>query len=155
MTATTRFETLNFSVQIKAPCAKVYQLMLDEQGYRQWTQPFHPTSHYVGSWQTGQELHFIALDDGVPCGMLSRVLVNQPAERVTLEHIGILDRGEAIYSSEKVAAFAGARETYVFTPNDDGCLLQIEMDTSTEWRDYFLTSWPAALTALQQLCEQS
>lgn len=148
---------LHVEITIAASCAHVYQQMLDEQGYRHWTRPFHPTSHYRGNWQTGSEMQFIALENGVACGMLSRVVCNEPARQVSLVHLGILQNGEAIYSGEPVAAFAGAREIYLFSPlsqrSGEGCLLQIEMDTTAQWRDYFLTSWPAALAALKLLCE--
>ena len=63
---------LNFSIDIKAPLAKVCQLMLDDAGYRQWTTPFHPGSFFIGDWQTGSTMWFVAEENGQQQGMAAR-----------------------------------------------------------------------------------
>lgn len=42
--------TLHYHITIRAPKARVYQLMLADASYREWTSEFAPGSYYKGSW---------------------------------------------------------------------------------------------------------
>ncbi len=145
--------TLHFSIEIKAPVAKVCQLMLDDAGYRQWTAPFHPTSHFIGNWQTGSKMWFVAEEHGRQQGMVSRIVAHIPQQHLYIEHIGILKDGTEILQGADVEPWAGAREDYHFTALPDGCRLDVQMDSQQQWADFFQHTWPKALAALKALAE--
>lgn len=50
---------LHFSIQIKAPKEKVWQTMLDDPTYRQWTRVFMPGSYFEGAWEEGSKIRFV------------------------------------------------------------------------------------------------
>lgn len=57
---------LQFKVSINAPVTKTYDFMLgisDKSTYEQWTSLFNPTSTYEGSWDKGNKILFIGVDE--------------------------------------------------------------------------------------------
>lgn len=144
---------LHFTIDIKASPAHVHQLMLDDPTYRVWTAPFHPGSQFVGDWQTGSKILFIAVEAGQQQGMVSRIVANEPGQHVFIEHLGILKDGVEILSGPEVEPWAGAREDYYFQPIADGCRLEVQMDSQQEWADFFRQTWPKALQLLKSLAE--
>jgi len=57
---------LQFKVSINAPDAKIYDFMLginSKSTYEQWASLFNPTSTYKGSWDKGNKILFIGVDE--------------------------------------------------------------------------------------------
>ncbi|WP_009032384.1 SRPBCC family protein [Indibacter alkaliphilus] len=145
---------MNFEILIKAPVEKVYETMLAEDTYKQWTYAFYPGSFYRGSWDEGEKILFIARDsEGNEGGMVARVKKSIPNEVVSLEHYGILDKGEEITEGPEISIWAGALEEYRFEPVAGGTLLKIISDTNREYQEYFENTWPKALESLKSICE--
>lgn len=146
---------LNFEIEINAKVDRVYSIMLDENGYREWTSEFNPGSHYKGSWEKGSKILFIGVDpDGNTGGMVSRIKEHIPMEFVSIEHIGILHNDKEITSGQEVESWSGALENYTFIQHGSSTLLKIDMDANEEFESYFMESWPKALNKLKSICEQ-
>ena len=59
-------QKLQFTVSIDAPVTRVYDVMLginSKSTYEQWTALFNPTSTYEGSWDKGNKILFIGVDE--------------------------------------------------------------------------------------------
>lgn len=146
--------TLNFSVEISAPVEKVFSTMLEEEGYKQWTSIFNSASHYVGSWEKGSTIQFLGCDDqGNMGGMISMIKENIPNRYVSIEHLGIIENGEAITSGPKVESWAGAHENYAFSEDKGITTLKVSLDTGSGFDDYFNSTYPKALEKLKEICE--
>lgn len=147
-------ERLSYSVSIDRPVDKVYESMLDEQKFREWTSVFNPSSRFEGDWNEGSLMRFYGVDEnGNTGGMLSKIRQNIPNRFVSIEHIGIIEDGREITKGEKVDDFAGALENYRFREKNGGTEVIVEFDTNENWKEYFSTTWPAALQLLKQVCE--
>jgi uncharacterized protein YndB with AHSA1/START domain len=145
---------LHFTATIDAPADKVYQNMLEDKSYRQWTSVFCPTSYFEGSWEKGSKILFIGLDaEGNKGGMVSRIRENIPGKFVSIEHIGLLNKGEEITSGPEVEAWAGAQENYSFKQEGDKTLVSVELDSIKSFEAFFHDTWPKALAELKRLCE--
>lgn len=145
---------LNFKITINAPVDKVFRVMIDDQSYREWTKAFNGTSHYMGSWEKGEKIVFIGLDEqGNKCGMVSRIKENIPNRMISIEHLGILEGGKEITEGEKVESWAGALENYYFNGKNGSTELSVEMDSNEDFESYFKDTWPKALDTLKALCE--
>lgn len=128
--------------------------MLSEDTYTQWTYAFYPGSFYRGSWEEGEKILFIATDsEGNEGGMVARVKKSIPNEIVSLEHYGILDKGEEITEGPEISIWSGALEEYRFESVEGGTLLKIITDTNGEYHEYFEVTWPKALESLKSICE--
>ena len=146
---------LHFSITISAPKEKVWETMLGEATYRQWTEAFAPGSHFVGSWEQGADIKFLAPDDkGAMEGMVSRIRENRPYEYISIEHLGVAQGGKDDTSSEAIKGWAGAFENYTFKETDGRTEVLVEMDTADEHQEMFQNMWPNALKKLKELAEK-
>lgn len=149
-------EKLHYELYINAPTDQVYQKMLGEESYKEWTSAFNPTSQYKGSWEKGSKILFLGTDEqGNHGGMVARIKENIPNRFVSIEHIGIVaPDGQEITSGPDVEQWAGALENYTFTEVNCHTMLSIDVDTNTEYKAYFEDTWPKALQKLKDICEQ-
>lgn len=153
--ATTWYDSLHFEINIEAKVEDVYKKMLDEKDYSGWTSVFNPTSRYKGTWEEGSKMLFIGTDkDGNEMGMVSRIKENIPNKFVSIEHIGLYNKGEEITAGPGVDSWAGALENYTFNANKGKTVLTIDMDTNAEYKTYFSETWPKALQKLKEICEK-
>lgn len=146
---------LRFDITINAPSEKVFKKMLQDETYRAWTAEFNPSSYYEGSWEKGTKILFVGCDaEGNKGGMVSRVKDLIPNKFVSIEHLGILKGDEEVTSGPEIDTWKGALENYRFTDVDGKTLLQVELDSNDEFKEYFETTWPKALNKLKSICEQ-
>lgn len=145
---------LRFNISINAPAETVYNKMLKEESYKEWTSVFNPSSHFKGSWEKGSKILFIGTDEkGNAGGMVSRIKENIPNKFVSIEHIGILQGENEITTGPEVKGWAGALENYSFTQQNGNTLLEVEMDSNEEFKGYFEETFPKALKKLKEICE--
>lgn len=146
---------LQFPIYINAPVEKVYNLMLADKTYREWTAIFNPTSSYEGKWETGAKMLFVGVaENGEKGGMVSRIKEARMNEYVCIEHLGLLEGDVEIMDGPKVKDWAGAIETYTFNKVETGTHLVIEMDANDEFKSFFETTFPKALEKLKEICEK-
>jgi len=146
---------LNFSISIHAPKEKVWNIMLDQNSYRAWTEVFAPGSHYVGNWEKGSKILFLAPNEsGQMGGMVSKIREIRRYEYLSIEHCGIVHEGKEDTSSDEVKAWAGALENYTFKESKGETELFVEMDSAEEFWDMFKNIWPVALQKLKELAEE-
>lgn len=148
--------TLHFSIHIDAPQEKVWNTMLEDATYRQWTKPFNPGSYYEGTWEEGSEIKFLGSDEnGNPeaGGMYSMIRESRPYEYVSIEHLGMIVNGVVDTTSDEVKKWTPAFENYSFTEKDGGTDLSVAVDVADEFKEDFNEMWPRALDILKALAE--
>ena len=141
---------LTFTITIDAPRRRVWDAMLEAETYSQWTSPFCDGSHYVGSWQQGAKIRFLAPNGD---GMVAEIAENRPLEYVSIRHIGEIKNGVEDTTSEAVRAWTPAYENYIFAETKNGSKVTVELDTRREFEKYILETYPKALGILKELCE--
>lgn len=146
-----------YTVLINAPKEKVWQTMLDDSTYRQWTSAFNPGgSYFEGSWEKGSEIRFLGPDPetGKLGGMYARIHDSRPHEFISIEHLGIIDDGQVDTTSEMVKKWAPAYENYTFQNRDGSTEVLVEMDIDEEHAEFFQEVWPKALQLLKGMAEK-
>jgi|JI10StandDraft_1071094.scaffolds.fasta_scaffold323638_3 hypothetical protein len=156
-------ETIQFTILINANKQKVWNTMLEDKTYRQWTTAFHEGSFYKGSWETGSEIHFLGpAEDGKLGGMYSKIKENRKHEYISIEHLGMVKDGVIDTTSDEVRKWTPAFENYTFTEkarlNDpvgqgNQTEVKVEMQVASEYKAMFEEMWPRALKTLKDLCE--
>lgn len=151
-------KTLQYSISIKAPASKVFDIMLglsQKSTYEQWTFLFNPTSSYEGTWEKGSKILFVGIDEqGQKGGMVSRIAENIPNRFISIQHYGLLSAGKEITEGPEVEKWANGFENYSFEENNDITTLTVDLDTTEEFVDYMNEHYPEALNKLKELCEQ-
>jgi len=149
---------LQFSVNIQAPVAKVYDTMLGSSSkstYEQWTSLFNPTSSYEGSWNKGSKILFIGVDEqGEKGGMVSRIAENIPNRFVSIQHYGLLTAGKEITEGPEVEKWANGLENYSYEENNGITTVTVDLDSNEDFVDYMNEKYPQALLKLKELCEK-
>ncbi len=144
------------SIFINAPREKVWDTMLSDSTYREWTTAFNPGSYYKGDWSEGSKILFLGPNPGGPGegGMVSRIKENRPHEYISIEHLGIFKDGVEDTASEEAKKWAPAYENYTFIEKDGGTELLIEMDIEPDQKTTFEDMWTKALQRLKELAEK-
>ncbi|MCW5912559.1 MAG: SRPBCC domain-containing protein [Cyclobacteriaceae bacterium] len=147
-------EPLHFSVEIKASVEKVFDTMLADKTYREWTAEFNPGSFYRGSWSKGSRILFLGVNQaGKEEGMVGTIRESIPNKFVSIEHQGLVSNGVEITSGPAIKGWAGAHENYTFAQSGKGTMVTVDVDSNNEYKGYFSDAWPRALNKLKQICE--
>ena len=149
-------EKLRQTIFINAPRARVWDVMLADDTYREWTSAFHPGSYYKGDWSEGSKILFLGPNGDKPGegGMVSRIRENRRHEFISIEHLGIVQDGVEDTESPAAKAWAPAYENYAFADSNGGTELTIEMDIQAEHRENFEKMWADALARLKAIAER-
>ncbi len=144
---------LKFSIFINASKEKVWNTMLEDATYREWTKTFNDPSYYEGDWSEGSKMLFLGTDkegknEG---GMLSRIAKNIPFEHISIQHLGVIENGvEKPWEAENEAF-----ENYTFTEKDGGTQVDVELiNTPDAYIEMMNAMWPKSLDALKVLAEK-
>ena len=149
---------LQFKVIINAPVAKVYDFMLginSKSTYEQWVALFNPTSTYEGSWDKGNKILFIGVNEnGAKEGMVSRIVENNPNRFVSIQHYSLLQADKEITEGPEVEKWANGFENYTFEENNGTTTVTVDLDVTEDFIDYMNENYPEALDRLKELCEK-
>ena len=149
---------LQFEVSINAPVTKIFDFMLginNKSTYEQWTSLFNPTSTYEGSWDKGNKMLFIGVDEkGEKGGMVSRIVENNPNRYVSIQHYGLIKADKEITEGPEVDKWANGFENYTFEENDGITKVTVDLDTTDDFVDYMEKTYPKALEKLKEICEK-
>ncbi len=151
-------QSLHFEIVIHAAVAKVYDSLLGlshKATYEYWTSPFNPKSTYIGSWEKGSKIKFVATNaQGEQEGMIAQIKEHIPQRFVSIQHLGIIRNNQEITQGSEAAQWAGCFENYTLQENDGLTLVQVDLQTPEAWVPYMSKTFPLALARLKQWCEQ-
>lgn len=147
-------ENNHYSITIGAPKQKVWETMLNDATYREWTAVFNPSggSYYEGDWSQGSDIRFLGADEGgTVSGMISKIKESRPYEFVSIQHIGEIIKGEEKIYPGQSQGF----ENYTFNEVEGGTEVVVELiDLPYEYKEMFDDMWPKALEKLKELAER-
>jgi len=148
-------QKLRRSIFINAPRKRVWNAMLSDGTYRQWTSAFNPGSYFKGDWSKGSKILFLGPnpDGSGEGGMVSRIRDNKPHEFLSIEHLGIVKNGVEDTESAEAKKWAPAYENYSFTEKNGGTELTVDMDIEETEKQTFETMWTDALSKLKKIAE--
>jgi uncharacterized protein YndB with AHSA1/START domain len=149
-------DTLSFQTSINASAEKVWDIMLQDKTYRQWTAAFDPTSYYEGTWEKGSSMKFLGSEGN---GMIAEIAENELHKFISIKQLGMIKDGIEDTVSDEAKKWANGYENYTFIENGDHTTLKVdlEMEASEETEEVkkmFSEMWPNALLKLKELCEK-
>lgn len=139
-----------YRITVDASPEKLWQILWNDETYRQWTSAFAPGSCAKSDWAEGSKILFV---DDKDSGMVSRIARKIPNEFMSFEHLGIVKDGVEDTTSEQVKNWAGATENYTLTAKGNSTELLIELDIDDQHREYFAETWPKALDMIKSIAE--
>lgn len=147
---------INLSTHINAPVEKVWNSIINDESYREWTSAFCPGSYFKGDWSKGSKMLFLGPnpETGEEGGMVSEIAENIPHKYISIKHNGMINNGVEDTTSEEVKKWTPSFENYSFEEKDGGTLFTLDMDSTEEYHDMFMETWPKALEKLKEVAER-
>ncbi len=147
-------QRLKFNVDIHAPAAKVSEIMLGPDTFKEWTALFNEGSYYEGGWNKGDKIRFVGVgEDGKKHGMVARIEEHIPNELVSIFHYGVVDGDQEVTEGPAAEGWTGF-ENYYFKERNGITTVTVEVDTKDDFVSYFEESWPKALEKLKEISER-
>jgi uncharacterized protein YndB with AHSA1/START domain len=150
-------QKLHFSIKINAPAEKVWNTMLGEETYKDWTSVFNEGGSTVrGNWEKGSKMLFIGPDPetGEEGGMVSMIAENMPHKFISIEHIGIWNNGVEDTTSDFAKSWTPSFENYTFKEENGVTEVSVDIDMMDEYVEMFEEMWPKSLERLKELAEE-
>ena len=145
-----------FSISIKASAKKVWQVLWSDSTYRQWTKVFsegisEEGSYAVSDWKQGSKIQFLGSNGD---GMYAIISELKPFERMAFTHQGELKNFKEQPPKEGSENWTGAQEIYTLTESNGTTTLEVTMDVTNEFEQYFKDAFPKALQKVKELAEK-
>lgn len=144
-------EKFNFSIMIKAPKDKVWDVLWNDTTYRIWTSPFSEGSYAESNWQEGGKILFL-LPNG--SGMSSIIVKKTPNEFMSFKHLTEVKNFVEQPIDEKIKQWSGAMENYTLKESGGSTELTVEIDGIEEHVNFFKEAFPRALKKVKELSEK-
>lgn len=74
---------------------------------------------------------------------------------MSFEHLGVVKHGVEDTESESVKGWAGAKENYTLTEENGKTKLVVDLESTDEFKDYFIKTFPVALEKVKELAEKN
>lgn len=147
---------INLNVQINAPVEKVWDSVVNDMPYREWTAEFNPGSYFKGDWSKGSKMLFLGPnpETNEEGGMVSEIAENILHKYISIKHNGMINNGVEDTESEEVKKWTPSFENYSFEEKDGGTLFTVDMDSNDEYYEMFMEMWPKALKKLKEVAER-
>jgi len=143
-------EKLKFSIGIKAPKEKVWNILWNDETYRKWTSVFSEGSYAVTDWKEGSKVLFLG---GEGNGMYSVISKAKPNEFMSFKHLGVIKNSIEQPLDEESKKWSGALENYSLEEKNGLTELKVEMDMAEDHKSYFNETFPKALQKVKELSE--
>ena len=144
--------TITKSIDIDASPERVWDVLLDDATYRQWTAEFMAGSYADTDWQEGSTVRFL---DPSGSGLLAHIAASRHPELVDIEYDGLVADGKDDTESDHAREYRGSRETYRLTRTPSGTHLDISADMAEQYYDDMVAAWDRALAKAKALAETS
>ncbi|MGQ0562941.1 MAG: SRPBCC family protein [Gemmatimonadota bacterium] len=142
---------LHFSVDIDAPRKDVWQVLWNDDTYREWTSVFAPRSHAISDWKEGSRIQFL---DGEGHGLDSVIEKLVPNEFMSFKHLAEIHDGEVQPLDERTSQSSGGLENYTLTERDGVTTVTVDLEAPEEYVDMFSEMFPPALQRLKEITER-
>ncbi|TAL34755.1 MAG: SRPBCC domain-containing protein [Spirochaetes bacterium] len=145
---------LRFEISINAPRKKVWEAVVNDQPYREWTSVFFPGSYFDGGWNKGDKIRFLAKNsEGQLDGMSSEIAESRLHEFISIRHLGVIKNGVEDTTSDEAVKWAPAYENYTLSESGGTTSFVVDIDIDDSYQDMFNEMWPKALKKLKEISE--
>ncbi len=139
---------LHFSIDIKAPKAKIWNALWNDHCYRDWASVFFEGSYFVcDQWKEGHTILFLDPDQN---GIYSIIETLIPEQLIQFKHIGTVKKGEQMPIDDDSKVWSGATEQYSITEGEHSNTLHVAIDVMDEHLDFMKKTFPLALKKIAQ-----
>ena len=141
-------EDMQFSVLIKANRDDVWDVLWQDETFRDWAGLIDPGTYMRGELKEGNEVEFISDENGY--GVRSLVVAMIKGEFLLLHHeADTQDAGLRQRENE----WTGGQERYVLIEENGVTELTVTSSVPVEMEEFFMVNYPKALQRVKELAE--
>lgn len=145
---------LHFEIMIDAKPEEVWDAVVNDKKYREWTSAFHEGSYFEGGWNKGDSIKFLTRNEkGLREGMVSEIVESKKDSFISIRHLGFILDDKVDTTSDEVKKWVPAYENYSFIKENGSTKFQVDTDTEDNYAEMFSEIWPKALELLKQIAE--
>ena len=146
---------MHFEILVKAKPEEVWNAIVDDRKYREWTSAFQEGSYFEGGWNKGDKIQFLAVNEkGEKEGMFSEIAESRKPFFLSIRNLGVILGGKEDTASDAAKKGFPAYENYTLTQQGDVTKFEVDADADDEFYDMFKEMWPKALEKLKQVAER-
>ena len=142
---------LHYSVVIDALPEKVWKILWSDKTYSEWTSVFSEGSYAVSDWKEGSKIHFLTPAGD---GMYSTIQKLIPNKYMSFHHHGVIKNFKEQPLDKESEKWSGSAENYTLKEKSGKTLLEIDLDATEEFEEYFQKAFPKAIQLIKQLAEE-
>ncbi len=141
---------IQFSIDIKAGKAKIWNALWNESAYRDWASVFSEGSYAISeNWEEGSKVLFLSPDQS---GIYSIIETHIPNKIMMFKHIGNVVKGKEQPIDDESKKWSGATEIYTLTEGTDTNTLTVDIDVLDEHLEFMSDRLPKALEKIKKNC---
>lgn len=138
---------LQFSIEIKAEKAKIWNALWNESNYRDWASVFAEGSYALSkNWEEGSKVLFLSPDQN---GIYSIIEKHIPNKIMIFKHIANVVKGKEQAIDDESKKWSGATEIYTLTESTDTNTLTVDIDVLEEHLEFMSERLPKALEKIK------
>lgn len=141
-----------YQIDINATAERVWNVLLNDETYRQWTNFFYEGSYYKGELKQGGRVHFLTPEGG---GMYADIIIYKPHSNILFQHIGEVVNSVEQPLDETAERWTGAFENYILKSSGSITKLIVEVDLTPEHANFINENFPKGLKKVKELSELS
>ncbi len=142
-------QKMQFSIEIHASKEMVWEILWQDETFREWASIIDPETYMVGDLKEGNEIQFISAASGYGVTSLVEKLVAD--EFLLLKHrADTQEKGKRECEKE----WTGGEESYSLTEKDGTTTLTVAFDVPPELEEYFRVNYPKAMERVKVLAER-
>lgn len=139
---------MQFTVEIKATKETVWNVLWQDETFRQWAGIIDPGTHLVGELKQGNEVQFISANG---YGVTSLVAELRENEFLLLKHQADTKKSG---QQERDKEWTGGEESYALEEQNGTTIVTAAFDVPPDLADYFTENYPKALDKVKKLAEE-
>ncbi len=140
---------MQFSIEINATKESVWNILWQDETFRQWAGIIDPGTFMVGELKQGNEVQYISSENGYGVtSLVEKLIANEYL--LLRHHADTQDNGKR----ERAQEWTGGKESYLLSQRNGTTNLTVAFDVPAEMEELFNDLYPKALQQVKLLAEK-
>ena len=140
---------LNFEVYINTKPNVLWDILWNPNKMNDWLRIFEETTYVEGKMESGENIRFLNSNNS---GMNSIVHSKITNKQMIFKHIGMIENGIPS-NKDEYQIWENAMEGYIITEVENTCKLEVFVETTEDYIDYFKEKFNKVLEFIKIKCE--